>query len=730
MRALLRAVVFLAVWLSAAAAWAGQRVALVFSAEAYEFLRPLKNPGKDADSVAETLKGLGFKVFAESDRDLKRMRRALEDFREDARGAEVAVIYFAGHGVEIGGENRVLATDADSESVERLKDTSLPLEELRAAAASVAPVSILLIDACRDDPFGESAGEGRSARPVAGVVKAAVKPGLGRVGQAENAIFAFAAAPGATALDGADGHSPFAAALAKHLGVNGLEIRSALTLVQQEVYAETGGRQLPYVEGALPSLFFAAGAGKPDEREALLLAMAEVTDAVRADVERVAAEKSVPLAPLYGALIGANLNTLSQEDRRAKLAEAATAFTETRDRLRTFSSSDPEVMRLREAAGEALALGAFAEARTLLADAVRIDATSGDSLAANLLSRRLSEAATHEADAGVARAQLDYPGAIAAYEMAAALHERIEKEDLPDAARRDRTRILAELGDLHVLIGQTERALNTYLQMQIAAELRLAAEPSADAKRDLSVSYSRIGDESARNSDWQGALQAHEASLAIIQELVVQDPMNLDLKSDLSATLNRVGHLRAENNDGLSALEAFLDSHAIARYLVSQDPSNVNWQRNLSVSLNRIGDTLVTIGDDSRALQAYEDSLSIRQKLAAQDEGNTEWQRDVSVSLEFIGDLKERLRDIGGAQRNYTASLAIRQKLAEADPANANLQRDLIISHVKLSEVGSDGTSHLRAAVKIAEALEAKGVLAPVDGWMLDDLRERLAKSE
>jgi uncharacterized caspase-like protein len=166
---------------------------------------------------------------------------------------------------------------SDASSLDRLKETSLPLEEVRQAAIAVAPAVLVVLDACRDDPFGESAG-GRSAKPLASDVKAAAKPGLGRIGEAENTLFVFSAAPGRTAADGDGGNSPFSAALAKYLPTDGLEIRAVFALVQQDVYASSGARQSPWVESApFPKLFFAAETGTIPERERLLLAMADLT---------------------------------------------------------------------------------------------------------------------------------------------------------------------------------------------------------------------------------------------------------------------------------------------------------------------------------------------------------------------------------------------------------------------------------------------------------------------
>ncbi len=355
--------------LAAFPALAERRVALVMTADAYRTLRPLRNAVSDGRAVEAALRGLGFEVISETDRDLRRMRRAMDDFREDAKGADVVLVYFAGHGVEISGENRLLPVDGDASSLEALKASSLPLEEIRDAVASTGRIGLVLLDACRSDPFGTVAEDGRGAVALSAKVAETVRPGLGRVGRADNMLFAFAAAPGQTASDGEDGHSPFAAALGRYLATDGLEIRSVLTLVQQEVYERSGGRQLPYVESGLPQLFFASKtrADLP-ERERLLLAMADVTPDLRAEVERIASDADMPLAPLYGALIGSDAGALDEAERGARLREAAAAFVKVRDDLRTLGAADPEVAALRDEAGKFLADGFLAVRRSAVAD--------------------------------------------------------------------------------------------------------------------------------------------------------------------------------------------------------------------------------------------------------------------------------------------------------------------------------------------------------------------------
>jgi uncharacterized caspase-like protein len=440
-----------ALCLTGLAASAGTRAALVFGADRYQTIRPLGNAGADARAVGEALAALGFAVTFEQDRDLRRMRRALEDFATDAAGAEVVVIYYAGHGIEIAGENRLLPVDADASSLQSLRDTTLPLDEVRSAAARIAPVVLMLLDACREDPYGVLSPEGRGGVRLPKEVADTARPGLGRVGQAENTLFAFAAAPGAVASDGKGAHSPFTTALVRYLGTDGLEIRSVLTLVQQEVYDTTGGGQLPYIENGLPVLFFAGTTpGDLPERERLLLAMAGLAADLRAEVERVAAAADVPLAPLFGAVIAADLGHLGLEERTRELEEAARAFAQTRDRLRALSSSDPEVARLRAEADARLALGAFDEAQALLDEAIALDKSSRNDLKANLVERTVSAAASLAAKAGIAQVALDHPTAIAALTEAAALYDEIEGLQFDEAAAFQRESIYADLGLLYL----------------------------------------------------------------------------------------------------------------------------------------------------------------------------------------------------------------------------------------------------------------------------------------
>lgn len=273
---LVRTIFLLVFLLLPAVAWSERRIALVIGNEDYDQASNLGNPVSDAVSVADHLEGLGFAFVLETNRDTRQFRRALRDFAEDAEGAAVALVYFAGHGLEVNGGNRLLATDVAFDSLDALEKTTVPLSDVADLIKGIAPAAILLVDACRKDPFQGTPLANlseRSAEPITGDTAATprLSPGFSRLGRADGLVYAFATAPGATADDGAGDHSPFAAALLRHFGTPGVELRTALTLVQQDVYDRTRGA--PYIESALPDLIFVAGTiGVTSERDILLLA--------------------------------------------------------------------------------------------------------------------------------------------------------------------------------------------------------------------------------------------------------------------------------------------------------------------------------------------------------------------------------------------------------------------------------------------------------------------------
>jgi len=697
-------------------AWAEKRVALVMGADSYRQVRPLGNAVNDARSIEVVLERLGFDVLLETDRDLRRMRRALEDFREDAKGADVALVYFAGHGVEIDGENRLLPVDVTADSLADLETSSLPLEEIRDAVAAVAPVGLILLDACRNDPFGGAGGEGRGAIALKPELAKAVKPGLGRIGKAENILFAFSAAPGETASDGEGENSPFTHALAKYLGTDGLEIRSVLTLVQQEVYDQSSGKQLPYVESGLPQLFFASNDGaKLPERERLLLAMADVTPAIRAQVEQIASDAGMPLAPLYGALLSADAEALSDDQRGVKLQEAASAFVKVREELKAMASTDPEVGRLRDEAEAQLALGAYDTARARLDDAARLDSTSRDALKTNYVERTLSEAATRYIAGGAAKAELRYDLAIGDLEKAVALYAEAGDAALaPEHADR-RLSALFNLGEMYVTVGDVSAAARTYAVLQAVME-KVVADPSVDVGhiRDFAIAHMKLGNVRETQGDLSAAMEHFEASRDIMLKVVAREPDDALWQSDLATAHEEIGDAMVEQGRLLDAIRVYNESLEIKEKLLAASPRDLSRQRDVTTSYDALGRVLQELGQTDDALYAFRASLEMRQEIAAADPDHLGRQRDLSISYDKVGDMLRAKGDYDAALASYTSGRDIVIDLSRRDPADQQYLRDIAVAGDKIGNVLGDmgeldqALRAYRASYEIISALAEK----------------------
>ncbi|TPM38620.1 caspase family protein [Mesorhizobium sp. B2-3-4] len=711
-------------------ALAEQRFALVMAVDGYKNVRPLGNAVNDAQTIKKSLEKLGFQVTLETDRDLRRMRRALEDFRQDAAGADVALVYFAGHGVEIAGENRLLPTDADATSADTLKQTSLPLEEVRETVASVSKVGLILLDACRNDPFAGGGGAGRGVKALTVKDAKEVRPGLGRLGKAENLLYTFSAAPGATAADGSGENSPFTAGLAKYLDTDGLEIRSVLTLVQQEVYDLSRGAQLPYVENGLPQMFFASKtASQLPERERLLLAMADVTPDLRDEVERLARDKDMPLAPLYGALIDSGAKSLSADDRRKKLAEAADAFVAVRAQMKTLASADPAVATLRGEAQRQLDLGAFETARGKLTEAATIDATSRDALKANFVDRTLSEATTHVISGGAARSNLKYELAIESYEKASALYDDLARDTLPEAQRKQQLESLAVLGDLYLTVGNLSGGRGAYERQQTLATALAAAEPSNTAWQDnIAASTLKLGDVLRDQGDSTAALASYERGLALRKELATGDAPAGALGLEADAFL-KVGALHKLQGNDEMAMAAYVSARDIAARLVGNTPSDDELQSTLALSDRRIGEIQQDRKQLPQALASLQESLDISKKLADAMPDNALRQFDLATAYDALGYVQydKNQADGGGtpagesAVASFESSVAITRRLIAADPRNTSWQRGLAGTLERMGQAiyfGDGVITHEDADRSLAAYKEANGI------------RERLVQSD
>jgi hypothetical protein len=230
--------------LSHSDALADKRVALVIGNSAYQNVARLANPASDAAAMAETFRGANFDIV-ESHADLSatEMRRTLRDFADKARDADVAVIYFAGHGIEVDGTNYLIPVDAVLERDTDVYDETFALDRVLIAVEPAKRLRLVILDACRDNPFSKKMKRTSASRSI--------ERGLARIEPSgSNTMIAFAAKAGSTAMDG-DKNSPFAAALVKYIAKPGLDLRKAFGFVRDDVLQTTGNRQEPFVYGSL-----------------------------------------------------------------------------------------------------------------------------------------------------------------------------------------------------------------------------------------------------------------------------------------------------------------------------------------------------------------------------------------------------------------------------------------------------------------------------------------------
>jgi uncharacterized caspase-like protein len=226
-------------------ALAEKRVALVLGNSAYQNVAPLTNPVNDSSKMAATLKQAGFDVV-DSRRDLPaaETRRALRDFADAARDADIAVVYYAGHGIEVDGSNYLIPVDAKLERDTDIYDEAFSLDRILVAIEPAKKLRLVILDACRDNPF--------SKKMKRSVATRAVGQGLAKVEPTSpNVLIAYSAKAGSTAADGDGNNSPFTTALANHLTTPGLDVRRAFGFVRDEVLKTTGNRQEPFVYGSL-----------------------------------------------------------------------------------------------------------------------------------------------------------------------------------------------------------------------------------------------------------------------------------------------------------------------------------------------------------------------------------------------------------------------------------------------------------------------------------------------
>lgn len=222
----------------------GRRVALVIGNSVYEAVQALPNPTRDAQAIAEALRKTGFQtVTVINNVSRAKFLEALETFASQAEAADWAVVYFAGHGIEMGGVNYLIPVDARIRTDRSVQDEAVALERITMSIEQAKKLRLVILDACRDNPFAQQMRMTVATRSVS--------RGLARVEPAGGTLVAYAAKHGQVAIDGEGQNSPFVSALVKRLGLPGVEIRKLFGLVRDDVLAATARQQEPYIYGTL-----------------------------------------------------------------------------------------------------------------------------------------------------------------------------------------------------------------------------------------------------------------------------------------------------------------------------------------------------------------------------------------------------------------------------------------------------------------------------------------------
>jgi len=442
-------------------ALAQKRVALVIGNSSYDKVARLTNPSSDAGLVADTLKAAGFdSVDLRRDLKVNDMRRALRDFVDKTGDADVAVVYFAGHGIEVDGVNYLIPTDAVLDRDRDIYDEGLPLERVLVSVEPAKKLRLVILDACRDNPFMKTMKRTLASRAI-GRGLAKVEP------TSPNTLIAFASKAGSTASDGDGKNSPFTAALVNHVTKPGLDLRKAFGYVRDDVLKSTNNRQEPYLYGSLGGDDLSLVPAKPSATGP----QADPQSAVRRDYElalqageRDAWESFLRAYPdgFYADLAKVQLRKIAAEEARASAAEKAKTAEQEKARLAA------EGARQAEQAKAAAAAKAAEQAQVAAEKAKQVE---------------------QEKAAAAEKARL------AEQEKVRLAAEKAKQAELEKAAAVEKTRLAALQPPSSAALSQSE--LTTSLQFELRRVGCLSAIPTgewtATSERSLSLFNKHAG---------------------------------------------------------------------------------------------------------------------------------------------------------------------------------------------------------------------------------------------
>jgi len=231
-------------------ALAQKRVALVIGNSDYKYAPKLGNPRNDATDMAAALKRLGFQVIEGYDLDKTSFDRSVRDFAVALQGAMVGVLFYAGHGMQVGGQNYLVPVDTQADTAAALDFQMVRLDLLQRTMEREAQTNIIFLDACRDNPLARDLARSMGTRSSdVGRGLAAVESGVGT-------LISFSTQPGNVALDGSGRNSPYAGALVRHIAGTDDDLSAILIAVRNDVMKETQRKQVPWEHSAMTGRFY------------------------------------------------------------------------------------------------------------------------------------------------------------------------------------------------------------------------------------------------------------------------------------------------------------------------------------------------------------------------------------------------------------------------------------------------------------------------------------------
>ncbi|MER8442470.1 caspase domain-containing protein [Mesorhizobium sp. M1066] len=249
-----------------------RRVALVIGNGTYAEAGTLANPVNDALDIADKLRSIGFEVIEGNDLGKRELERSIGAFSDALQGAGVGLFYYAGHGLQVDGRNYIVPVDARLDVPVKLQLEAVPIDEVLDIMEQQTKVSLVFLDACRNNPFARSLSRTATTRSAKALA------GLAQFDSTRGSFIAFSTAPGAVAMDGSGRNSPFAAALLRHIAEPGQSINDMMIAVRRDVVSQTRETQRPWEQGSLLERFEFVSDGQPAEPQRPAAAPAPSTE--------------------------------------------------------------------------------------------------------------------------------------------------------------------------------------------------------------------------------------------------------------------------------------------------------------------------------------------------------------------------------------------------------------------------------------------------------------------